>query len=253
MAVVCIQCKPKYVSILYRWWFIQRPVLALTLKSGLEVTQGHWEWCNSKALVYASHSNYGCIYLAVSSQYTNVTGRYCITAKAALEHSDALKKLWRTLRWRQQNHSSLEQGRGLLESLRCVHTSIAALQCATREPVNRCTWWNRSHNASLPAPLSTAYVYTHLKLRIRPRVGRGSGPSMVGSQNFLSWLESGWSGPVSKISNAIYIQEIRRLSTLIPNDKKLYNIADFIIVYLFIKFWLLVAFLPCGDMWCSSC
>ena len=61
MAVVCIQCKPKYVSILYRWWFIQRPVLALTLKSGLEVTQGHWEWCNSKALVYASHSNYGCI------------------------------------------------------------------------------------------------------------------------------------------------------------------------------------------------
>ena len=75
----------------------------------------------------------------------------------------------------------------------------------------------------------------------------------VGSQNFLSWLESGWSGPVSKISNAIYIQEIRRLSTLIPNDKKLYNIADFIIVYLFIKFWLLVAFLPCGDMWCSSC
>jgi len=45
----------------------------------------------------------------------------------------------------------------------------------------------------------------------------------VGSQNYLSWIDRVGSGPMSKISNkyAICIQEICRLSTIIPNDKKL--------------------------------
>jgi len=36
----------------------------VTLKSGLEVTQGHLNWCHSKAWVrflFAFYSNYGCV------------------------------------------------------------------------------------------------------------------------------------------------------------------------------------------------
>jgi len=34
----------------------------VTLKSGLEVTQGHWNWCHSKyGFLFAFYSNYGRI------------------------------------------------------------------------------------------------------------------------------------------------------------------------------------------------
>jgi len=40
-----------YSSILYHLRVIWRWIIPLTLKSGLEITQGHWKWCHLKAWV----------------------------------------------------------------------------------------------------------------------------------------------------------------------------------------------------------
>jgi len=57
---------------LYRFWVIWRWIISRL--SGLEVTQGHWNWYHSKAWVrflFAFHSNYGCIlhYLGDKARY----------------------------------------------------------------------------------------------------------------------------------------------------------------------------------------
>jgi len=52
----------------------------LTLKFGLDVTQGHWKWYSSKALVrflFAFHSNYGCIF----SRFDTIHERDCQSAR----------------------------------------------------------------------------------------------------------------------------------------------------------------------------
>jgi len=46
----------------------------MTLKSGLEVIQGHWNWCHSKAWVrfpIPIRSNYG-LYLVSFARYSNL-------------------------------------------------------------------------------------------------------------------------------------------------------------------------------------